>query len=286
MKIQSDFNLTHVSARRNRILLSLIFFIGTGCFAQQRVTAFVLDEENFSPVPFASVVSEKGMGVMADSAGKFSFLVSRKAMLRETIRISASGFTPKQLLVNDLLGTDQVLMQKEEVLLDDVKVFSSVKADPRTVGFYRVWSDKRKGGEIGFIFDMPEEKILLDKVQLKINHNYYSCSLRLHIRDVSTLDIGYPRNELLKKETDITFTKSYGMVDFNLDWEEFTIPGKKLYIGFELLGCDSSFSSIPSFFFLGNESGKNFYRDSANLPWEEGGDYTIYIRFTYKNADD
>lgn len=276
--------------RKARLKYLTVFTValltGTLCTAQQRISAVVLDEESLTPVPFASVVTERGTGVMADSTGKFSFMITRKSMLKERLLITASGFVRKRLQVQDLVGTDQVLMQKEDVVLDDVRIFSSVKADPKTIGFYRVWNDKRKGGEIGYIFNLQTEKILIEKVQFKVNHNYNACRVRLHIRDVSMLDMGFPRNDLLKKETDVTVTNRFGTVQYDLDWEEIQAPGKKLYIGFELLDCDTSLSSIPSFFYLGHESGQNFFREATTLPWQRGGDYTIYIRFFYKNAQE
>jgi len=72
------------------------------------------------------------------------------------------------------------------------------------------------------------------------------------------------------------------LVEFNLDWAPITIPTKRLYVGFELLRCGCSQSSAPSFFYLGNAEGVNFFKDSNEAAWQRGGEYTIYVRMLTK----
>ena len=36
------------------------------------------------------------------------------------------------------------------------------------------------------------------------------------------------------------------------------------------------------FFYMGNEEGFNFYKESEQSAWKHGGDYTIYVRMTMK----
>jgi hypothetical protein len=242
----------------------------------------VEDDETGSPVSYASVTSEKGPGTMTDSAGKFSIGIRRQARLKDSIIVSATGYEPKRIAIKDLLGNNKVRLSQKEQVLEQVKVFASLKGDHRRFGYYREWKVKNQGGEIGYIFDLAGNKIEIGKVQVKVNHNYDTCWLKLHLRDAAVSGLSLPENELLKKDVILPATVKYGLVEFDLDWEAITIPTKKLYVGFELLKCGCSESSVPSFFFLGNEEGVNFYKETEESIWKRGGEYTIYVRMMTK----
>jgi len=110
-----------------------------------------------------------------------------------------------------------------------------------------------------------------------VNHNYDTCWLKLHLRDVAHQELAPPENELLKHEYIFPFTQKYGLLNFELDWVPVSLPTNKLFVGFELIRCGCSESSAPSFFFMGNQEGRNYYKETGKEEWKSGGDYTIYI---------
>ena len=263
-------------------LVIAFLFISLAGIAQQKIDGLVEDDETGSPVSYASVTSETGEGIMTDSTGKFSFVIRKQAKLNDSILVSATGYSPKRIAIKDLLGNNKVKLTQNDGMLEQVKVFASLKGDYRRFGYYREWKVKNEGGEIGYIFDLAGNKIQVGKVQVKINHNYDTCWLKLHLRDAAVSSLSLPENEILKKDIIIPTTVKYGLVEFNLDWEPVTLPTNRLYVGFELLRCGCSQSSAPSFFYLGNEEGVNFFKESEQSAWQRGGEYTIYVRMMTK----
>ena len=267
---------------RKQILFIIFLAVSSAVLAQQRVTGLVGDDETGAPVSYASVTLKKGDGVVTDSTGKFAFVIHRQSRLNDSIVVSAAGYSPKKIVIRDLLKNNKVKLVQNEVVLEQVKVFASLKGDHRRFGYYREWKVKNEGGEIGFIFDMNSTRVQIGKVQVKINHNYDTCWLKLHLRDAAVSGVSLPENEVLKKDIVLPVTTRYGLVEFDLDWEQVSMPTNRLYVGLELLRCGCSESSAPSFFFMGNEEGINFYKESGQSPWKRGGEYTIYIRMLTK----
>lgn len=267
--------------RPHILFIALLFFSVAG-FTQQKITGLVEDDETGTPVSFASVTSEKGLGMMTDSSGKFSFIIRKQSRLNDSIMISATGYSSRKFAVRDLLNNSKIKLIQTDGTLKGVKVYASLKGDYRRFGYYREWKVKNEGGEIGYIFDLTRNNIQVGKVQVKINHNYDTCWLKLHLRDAAVSGLSLPENEVLKKEVIVPATIKYGLVEFDLNWEPVTIPTNRLYVGFELLRCGCSQSSAPSFFFMGNEEGLNFYKETEQSIWKRGGEHTIYVRMMMK----
>ena len=266
---------------RYKLIIGFLF-ISFGVIAQQKITGLVEDEETGSPVSYASLTSEKGEGIMTDSIGNFSFVIRKLSRLNDSILVTATGYSSRKVAIKDLLKNNKIKLTQNDVMLEQVKVFASLKGDYRKFGYYREWKVKNEGGEIGYIFDLPKNKIQLGKVQVKINHNYDTCWLKLHLRDAAVSGVSLPENEVLTKEVILPATIKYGLVEFDLNWETVKIPTNKLYVGFELLRCGCSQSTAPSFFFMGNEEGLNFYKESEEATWKRGGENTIYVRMMMK----
>ena len=266
---------------RHTLIIALLF-MSFAVDAQQKITGLVEDGETGSPVSYASVTSGKGEGLMTDSSGKFSFVIRKQARLNDSILVSAIGYSSKRIAIKDLLANNKVKLTQNVGMLEQVKVFASLKGDYMRFGYYREWKVKNEGGEIGYIFDLARKKIQIGMIQVKINHNYDTCWLKLHLRDAAVSGLSLPENEVLKKDIIIPATVKYGLVEFNLNWEPITIPTNRLYVGFELLRCGCSQSAAPSFFYLGNEEGVNFYKESEQATWKRGGEYTIYVRMMMK----
>ena len=264
------------------ILLSFLIIASFAALTQQKITGLVEDDETGEPVSFASVTSEKGQWMMTDSSGKFAFVIRKQSRLNDSILITATGYSSKKIAVRDLASNNKIKLIQKDGVLEQVKVFASLKGDYRKFGYYRDWNVKNEGGEIGYVFDLPQKKIQIGQVQVKINHNYDTCWLKLHLRNVATSGFNLPENEVLKKEIIIPTTIRYGLVEFDLSWQQVNIPTNRLYVGFELLRCGCSESTAPSFFFIGNEDGLNFYKESGQASWKRGGDHTIYVRMMTK----
>ena len=285
--------------RKHLALLLILLSISLIGLTQQKITGIVEDGETGSPVSFASVTAEKGGGVVTDSTGKFSLVMRKNSRLNDSILISAVGYSSKKILIRDLLSNQKIRLAIEDVTLEQVKVFASLKGNHEQFGYYRefridtlTWIERidsaryrrnNKGnGEIGYIFEMPNRKFEVSKVQVKINHNYDTCWLKLHLRNVGASGLGLPEDDLLKKDVVLPVTLKYGLVEFDLGWEPINLPNKQVYVGFELQRCGCSTSNAPSFFFLGNERGLNFYRENEHAVWKRGAEYTIYVRMMTK----
>ena len=306
-----------VKMRKHLAAPLLLILFSTSVISQQKIYGLVEDADTGGPVSFATVTFEKGAGTVTDSVGKFSLSIRRQIRLNDSISISAVGYALKKVMIRDLISDHKIKLLQNDIMLEQVKVFASLKGDHRQFGYYRefkfdtsTWVDKidsnkyrtndryrwsrinnkdarlkrnsKGAGEIGYIFEMPTRKFQVGKVQVKINHNYDTCWLKLHLRNVNTSGLGLPADDILKKETILPATLQYGLVEFDLDWEPITIPGKQLYVGFELQRCGCSTSEAPSFFYMGNEEGINFYRNSDKEIWKRGVDYTIYVRIITK----
>ena len=266
-----------------KLTLFLYFLIFTlAGFSQQKLSGLVEDDETGDPVSFASITDREGEGQMTDSTGKFSLLIRKQSKLKDSIVISAIGYASRKIALKDLLSNNTVKLSQADKMLEQVKVYASLKGDHRKFGYYREWKVKNEGGEIGYIFDLPRNKVQIGQVHVKINHNYDTCWLKLHLRDAAMTGLSLPENEVLKKEIIIPATIKYGLVEFDLGYEQFSLPTRRLYVGFELLRCGCSQSTAPSFFFMGNEEGLNFYRESEKSIWKKGGEHTIYVRMITK----
>jgi hypothetical protein len=303
---------------RRPILLIILSLLSSAVLAQQKVTGVVEDSDTGAPVSFASVISEKGEGLMSDSSGKFSFVIRKKSRLTDSILVTAVGYSSKKVLIRDLITNQKVKLAQTSETLETVKIFASLNGDYKQFGYYRefkydtsIWVEKvdsgkyknneryrwgaiyrdRSGksgkkyrrnnngnGEIGYIFNMPLTKFQVGKVQVKINHNYDTCWLKLHLRDVRQFGLNLPDNDILKKEYILPVNLQYGLVEFDLDWQTVNIASNQVYVGFELQRCGCSASQAPSFFFMGSEEGINFYRENEKAVWKRGVQYTIYVR--------
>lgn len=280
--------------RKRYILLIFLFFFSLTISAQQKIDGLVEDNETGEAVSYASVMPPKGQMIVTDSSGKFSFTIRRLPKLNDSLSISAIGYLSKKIAVKDLITNKKVKLTLEENILDQVKIYASLKGDERRFGYFREWQVKNNDGEIGYVFDLPKQKFQIGQVQVKVNHNYDTCWLKLHLRNVSKVGFNEPQKEIVRKKTILSTTTKNGLVEFDLDWEEITITSNKLYVGFELIKCGCSESNAPSFFFMGNEEGMNYYKDPVTKRagknsdedesplWKRGVDYTIYIRMFTK----
>ena len=300
-----------------KLIFILLLIISLGINAQQKINGLVEDDITGEPVSFASITAEKGEGVITDSIGNFQFVISRKVKLNDSLLISAIGYSSKRIAVKDLLNNRKIPLSHNEQMMEQVKVYASLKGNPTNFGYYREfrfdtstsiekidsvkfkkndryrWNTINKkdarinkktktNGEIGYIFDLQKNSFQVGKIQVKISHNYDTCWLKLHLREVNSLGFGSPMEDILKSDFILPVTLKYGLVEYDLNWNEITIPTNQIYVGFELQRCVCTTSNSPTFFFMGNEEGVNFYRDNDKDDWKRGVNYTIYVRMMTK----
>ena len=263
---------------KRHIVLIFSFLLTVCSSAQQKINGVVEDDATGEPVSYASVTPGKGEMIVTDSSGKFSLTIRKQPRSADSIAVTAIGYLYKKVAVRDLLADSKVKLNREDKVLEQVKIYASLKGDERKFGYFREWKVKNDGGEIGYIFDLPDRKFQLGQVQVKINHNYDTCWLKLHLREATT----FPAKEILEKEVVLATTKKYGLIEFDLDWKPISIPTNSIYVGFELLRCGCSQSTAPSFFFMGNEEGVNFFKEAKQSIWKLGGEHTIYVRMVTK----
>lgn len=308
----SPLQIGVVSMRKRHIPLIISFLATVSVSAQQKINGIVEDNETGEPVSYASVTPGRGDMIVTDSHGKFSLVVRRQPKTGDSIFISAIGYFPKKISIKDLLAGGKIKLKQEQKVLDQVKVYASLKGESHEFRYYRsfkfdtIWVEKidsvkyrtndryrwnrkfkkdirynrmNKGnGEIGYVFEMPVKKFNIGSVQVKINHNYDTCWLKLHLRNVGAAGLGLPEDDIIKKDVVIPVTLKYGLVEFDLNWAPISLRNNQIYVGFELQRCGCSESSAPSFFFVGNEQGLNYFKENQQAQWQKGAEYTIYVR--------
>jgi hypothetical protein len=259
-----------------RLIASVVFlFFSCHLFSQQRVKGFVFSKEDGKPVSYASVVSDRGAGVVTDTSGMFSFWVNRRVRLRDSVQISAVGYKKIKITVADILKNGDLRLEQISKELENVIIVSSLKGSPSRFGYYRSWNEKGTGGEIGQVMELPQKNLRLKAVHVKINQNYDTCWLKLHIRHVERT---LPDEELLKEEIIVPATVKYGLMEFDLGKHNIRLSRSTIFVSFEVLRCSAPGSDIPSFFFMGSEEGENLFRDTPRSHWDSGNRYTIYIK--------
>ena len=273
--------LLTMQTKKVKITLLALFFLicSPVIFSQQRINGVVLGQPYNEPLAYASVISIKGIISVTDTSGQFSFWFPRQVKARDSVTISAIGYHSMKLSLRELIAKKEIRLEESSQELENVLVISTLKGNPLKFGYYRGWNEKSTGGEIGQVIELPRKNLVLGSVQVKINQNYDTCWLKLHIRTVGRM---LPEDELLKEDIIVPATVKYGLMEFDLSERNIKLPAKAVYIGFEVLSCSSPQSDIPSFSFMGSEEGENLFRDWSGASWKSSSRYTIYIRLLLK----
>lgn len=273
--------LVTMQTKKDKItLLAIIFlFCSPVIFSQQRINGVVFGQPNNEPLAYASVITPRGIVSITDTSGQFSFWFSRQVKARDSVFISAIGYHSIKVSLKELIAKKDIRLEQSSNELENVLIVSTLKGNPLKFGYYRGWNEKGTGGEIGQVIKLPKKNLYLGAVQLKINQNYDTCWLKLHVREVGGM---LPGDELLKEDIIVPATVKYGIMEFDLSEKNIKLPTKEVYIGFEVLSCSSPQSDIPSFSFMGSEEGENLFRDWSGANWKSSSSYTIYIRLLLK----
>lgn len=97
--------------RKHIVFTALLFFIAAACLSQSiSFNGILQDAHTKEPVPFASVsFKNSGIGKMTDSAGNFSFFISK--YVKDTLVISYVGYETYKLPVDDSLNNQTITIQ-------------------------------------------------------------------------------------------------------------------------------------------------------------------------------
>jgi len=262
--------------RVNIIFLPLLLYISSFAFSQQRMKGKVFSKKDNVPISFASViVNTRNIGTVTDTSGVFNFWFPRQVKQKDSVTISAVGYREIKVSLQDVISKKEFRLEEYERQLENVIVISTLKGDYRKFAYYRSWNEKGTGGEIGQVIELPKKNMKLKAVDVKINQNYDTCWLKLHLRSVGGM---LPEEELLKDEIIVPATVKYGLMEFDLSEKDIKLSRRMVFVGFEVLKCSTPRSDIPSFFFMGSEEGENLFRDTPKANWNSGSRYTIYIR--------
>lgn len=282
-------------------LCTFLLWFCISAFCQQRVQGVVLNFTDRQPVTFATITYiKKNTGTFTDSLGQFQFRIPRNSKPTDSVVISAVGFENQYFAIKDFSETKEVLLKVNAGVLENVIILSSIPSangQEKRISYYRGWNEKGTGGEIGQVFQLPASKMKLQAVQLKINQNYDTCFVKLHIRTVGKKPVmadsslkkfvalqneSYPGEELLTEEIIIPATNKFGLLVFDLEDKNIQLNTSKVFIGFEIISCQHSDSDVPSFFFMGSQEGENIFKEYKRSEWKPGHMYTIFINLLLK----
>ena len=128
---------------KRHIVLIFSFLLTVSISAQQKINGVVEDDATGEPVSYASVTPGKGEMIVTDSAGKFSLTIRKQPRSSDSIAITAIGYLYKKVSVKDLLTDSKVKLNREDKMLDQVKIYASLKGDERKFGYFREWKVKK-----------------------------------------------------------------------------------------------------------------------------------------------
>lgn len=276
------------TGRRFVIFLPFILFISFQfslqvCFGQAVIKGRVTYGNDDAPAAFASIELEhdKQAKAMSDNAGNFHIAV-KESQKNDVLVITSVGYKTMRMPVSAAISKSVFTLSKEVTTIEGVTVFSShevIGSKSETVGFYRSWSYKHTGGEIGRIFSLPYKKFKIDKIRFKAGNTCDTCLLRLHMRVLD--ENGQPGEEIFKDSIVSVVSKlslDSRISEFDLTPYDFTFTQKDFFVGIELLNCGNGNKGSCAFNFAGTEKGEYFFKSSTGGQWQSTDDYTIYLK--------
>lgn len=259
-----------------------ILFISQCTFAQTAIKGKVIYDNDDAPAGSASIelAHDKGPKVISDNTGSFSLRIT-ESQKKDSIIISSVGYKTVRMPVLAALKKSVFTLSQSTQTIEGVTVFNSHEVAGSTsesVGYYRSWSRKGSGGEIGRIFKLPYKKFKIDKIRFKASNTCDTCTLRLRIRSVEN---GQPAEELFQDSISVlvrNLSLDSKVSEFDLTPYDLTFTKKEFFVSIELLNCGNGKKGSCAFNFAGTEKGEYMYKSSAGGDWQSTDDYTIYLK--------
>ncbi len=168
------------------------------------LTGVVLDAENLEPVPFTSILMDKGKrGTVADNSGYFSFL----AYPGDTITFRSVGYESRDFIIPELLeGNTYSLIElliRENIILEEVVVspLPEMEDFAETI-LKKDLTDEQKVRIINFKRDL---NTILDQ-EYERNHPYYEQWRYAQLYDMTGI---VPPNNFLNPMTWSNFIRDW-----------------------------------------------------------------------------
>ena len=268
-------------------VLILALFAPQHIFAQNTLLGKVITESDNveKPIGYASIsTSESNKSILADSKGNFRLPVNISHQT-DSLIISSVGYSTFKMPLHKAINLKKFVLEPDLKTLDDVSVntfkYSSSEGSVSEVaGFFRGWSTRKNGGEIGKIIEVNSKRYKLEKIKLKLNNQCDTCLIRVHVRDLKN---GLPNFDLLDSTSMFVNKLSFDdkPITFDFTDQNIVLKEKYVFVSFEVLGCNNGLQPC-SLSFIGTEPGNFLYRDKDYYEWAEDPDNSIYIRMYYK----
>jgi hypothetical protein len=258
----------------------ILFFTSITAYSQKQLLGKILKEDS-EAIAFAYVgIKGKKAGIISDSTGNFRLELPSFVKEGDSVIISSLGFQALRTTVRQAEKQNEFVLKVVPKELPQVTVNSFSKSN--IVGeangeftFYRGWDERKTGGEIGRIFNVPHKKYKLETIFFKSDNRSDTCWIRLHIRNIVN---ERPGEELLAENIILPFSKlqfgdkpSFDLSEYNIILKE-----KRIFIGFEVMNSVST-TNNTSFCFVGTEYGEYFFKTHSTSPWERGFLHNIDI---------
>lgn len=270
------------------IIVCLVFFFCPAAFAQKSIKGKVLNFSDKKPLSFVTIaLAHQHRGYTSDKDGNFE-IPSQFAGKNDTLIISSVGYRTIRIPVSRALSQNEFWLSEETKTLDEVVVKNYVNAASEgsiaeNTVYFRSWTTRRNGGEIGRTIHVNSDDYVIDRVRLKLNSQCDTCILRLHIREMSR---GLPDMDLLRDSVSIIATR-HGFDDkyIEFDLRKYNLVVKKnryVFVSLETLRCYSTNGGSCSLAYIGTEEGRYLYRTHDYNEWMESSDYSLYLRMYYR----
>lgn len=272
-----------------RRFLVLLFFVITGFYAmaQSSIDGVVMDKISRKPISNVTIsVKKKNIGSLSDQKGHFVIPASRWKQ-NDTLILSSIGYSTLRIPISEALAVKDFFLSEESKNLENVvvKSYSNQAAEgsiSEVTGYFRSWTTKKGGGEIGRIIGVRSDDFKVERVRFKVNNQCDTCVVRLHIRDLRN---GLPDMDLLRDSITIEINqKSFDdkFVEFDLRAKNIIIQKHQyVFVSLETIHCNSAGNNGCSLAYIGTENGNFLYRTKDYREWEESTAHSLYLRMFY-----
>lgn len=263
------------------IFLSIFFVFPSTLISQTSIHGQVFYQKDDSPAAFANIqLNDKSVTTMTDGHGNFKINIE-KPKSTDSLIISSVGYEVIKVPVLSVTKKSPFKLKELVKSMQGVTVFNKEQTMgiiSNNVGYYRSWSYKKTGGEIGKIFTVPYKQYKIDKVRFKVANLCDTCQLRVHIRKLNN---GMPGEEIITDSITTTISKQSlddKASEFDLTPYDFTFTQNELFVSLEVLGCKNNTTEYCSFSFAGSDKGGYLYKSKSNGDWNSTEDYTIFLK--------
>jgi hypothetical protein len=256
-------------------------------FAQQSIRGKILNFSDKKPISFVSIaLANQRRGYTSDKEGNFE-IPSKFVGKSDTLVISSIGYQTLKVPVKAALSQDEFWLSEETKTLDEVIIKNYVNTGTEgsiaeNTAYFRSWTTRRNGGEIGRMIYVNSDDYLIERVRLKLNSQCDTCILRLHIRSLTN---GLPDRDLLRDSISVIATRhGYDDKYIEFDLRKYNVVVQKsryVFVSLETLDCFSTTGNC-SLAYIGTEQGRYYYRSREDKEWEESAEYGLYLKMFYR----